>query len=268
MNFAVAVALLAAGIALFALGMRYFPCCAALLTAIMLVVFPIWADSSDWNWFDWLKRYSLLISAFLWAVLSAFPDHRWSRRFVRAMPAILALNVLEAAALDLPGPSPLNGILLVCVALCGPIRLKWDSVQRRFGFRNAYWQAAYFLTLARLYVLNKEFENGFVAALLVIILASLFCIFERDTHNYLTWRLFTIYPVLLQDALLPKISDAFYPEFLHAENRVKWQNTLFFRSWLALNVVAVALMIFHRIRAARRSSVLPDLQPQPGTQLS
>ena len=251
-HFALTVGIQAISVALAALGLRRFPLFATLLTTAMLFVFPLMADTSDWNWFDFTKRYTLLVSAFLWAFASALPRNRWARRVVGLFPFVLMLNVLEAAALDLLGPSPLNGTLLLCVALCGPLTLHWDSGYRGYGFRNVYWQAAFVLTLGRLYVLNPEFENGFVAAMIALMLPSALCLLERDTHNWITWRIYTIYPLLLQDATLPKLSDLVYPEVLHAANRVKWQSMPVFQVWLAIGAALTALMILNRLGVARK----------------
>ena len=212
----------------------------------MMLLFPILSDTSDWNtWFDWVKRYSVLVGAFILIIMNAFPEHRVTRWLVRIMPFVLILNVLEAALLEFPNTSPLNGILLIGVAICVPLQFSWDGHYRRFGFRGVVWQAAYLLTLARLYTLNPQFEDSFVGLLLVIVLASVFCVFERDTFNYLTWRAYTLVALDLQDSLWPKLSAPFYPAWAHADNRARWHGTPFADAWLALNVVLVGLMIYY-----------------------
>jgi hypothetical protein len=256
-----AVALLAASFALFAWVLYRFRRFAAVFATVMLLLFPILSDTSDWNnWFDWVKRYTVLVSAFMWAVLQAYPRHRVSQWFVRIWPFLLILNVVEPALLEFPKVSPLNGILLLIVAACGPLQFPWSDRYQRFGFRGVFWQAAFLGTLARLYALNPEFENSVVGLLVVIVLASLFTLWQRDTFNYMSWRAYTLYALLLQDSLWPKSSDWFYPEWLHAENRTTWHGTPFANVWLALNVVLAGLMIYERLRALRGNR----LQPAPG----
>jgi hypothetical protein len=107
-----------------------------------------------------------------------------------------------------------------------------------------------------MYVLNPQFENGIAGALIVISLASLLCLADRDSQNYVVWRLYTLYLLVLQDSIFPALSDYLYPTWLHVENRVKLQGTPLAHAWLALNVVAVAALVFQRARAWRAKSAL------------
>jgi hypothetical protein len=253
-----AVALLAAYFVVSAWVLFRFRRFAAVFATLIMLLFPILSDTSDWNtWFDWAKRYSVLVGVFMLAVVQAYPRHRASQWLLRCIPFVLILNVLEAALLELPRTSPLNGVLLIAVAACIPVQLSWDDRWQRYGFRGAFWQAAFLFTLARLYVLNPQFENTFVGALLVIVLASLLSLWQRDSFNYLAWRAYTLYALVLQDSFWPRSSDWFYPVWLHAGNRTQWHGTLFANVWLAINVVLVGLMIYERLRALKWSRVQP-----------
>ncbi len=248
--FAVLVALFALAAGAFAFALRRFRRTAVWFTAAMLVLFPLLSDTSDWfTWFAWVKRYSVVFPAFLWAFLHAYPEHvmaRWTAKFI---PVLLMVNVLEAGVLELQGPSPLNGALLIVVGLCVPWRFTLDARTRQLGFRDVLWQLACLLTLARLYALNPTFENITAGAIIVLLLASLSCAVERDSQGYVGWRLYTLYFLILQDSLLPTWSDPLYPDWMHNDRRALGNGTLGAKLWLGLNVLVVAALVFRRVRA-------------------
>lgn len=262
--FAVQLGLFGAAVAALSLALQRYRRLAVWCTGLMLPAFPLLADTSDWtNWFDWAKRYSVVVPTFLWAVLHDRPAQPGARWLVRAMPVVLCINVLEAAVFELQGPNRANGVLLAIVAVCGPWALAWDEPTRRYGFRNVTWQVAYMLTLARLYVLHPSIENITAAALLVLTLASLSCALARDTQPYLDWRVYTLYLVLLQDSLFPSWSDRLYPDWLHAERRAAWAGTTWAQAWLGLNAAAVAVLATQRVRDLVRWRRLGNISVSP-----
>ena len=256
-SFPLAVAIFVTANVLLAYSLRRFVQPALWITGVMLVLFPFLSDTSDWNtWFDWVKRYSVVIPAFLWAFLHSRPEHRLSRLIARALPWVLVVNILEAGLLELLGQSPTNGALIVIVALLLPTKWTQEGAHRQLGFRAPFWQLAVILCLGRMYVLNPQFENGTAGALLVISLASLLCLADRDSQNYVGWRLYTLYLLVLQDSIFPGGSGYLYPTWLHVENRVKLQGTPLAHAWLVLNVVVVAALLIPRARAWRAKAAL------------
>ncbi len=254
-RFVLTLALFALATALIAIGLRFLPRAAVWVTGGLFVLFPFLSDTSDWNhWFDWAKRYSVVVPVFLLAVVRHRPDHAVSRAFARAMPAVLIINILEGAALDLLGPSPVNGVCLLLVAVLVPLRFTWDEGSRQLGFRDPVWQVATLLALTRLYVMNPQFENMVAGAILVLWLTSLACLVERDSQGYVMWRAYTLYGLVLQDSILPGWSEFVYPEWIHPENRRWLHGTFAGNLWLAVNVGLVALVVVRRIRAWRNRS--------------
>ena len=251
-RFVLTLVLFAVATALIATGLRFLPRAAVWVTGGMIVLFPFLSDTSDWNhWFDWAKRYSVVIPVFLLAVVRHRPEHPLARMFARAMPAVLIINILEGAALDLLGPSPVNGVCLLLVAVLVPWRFTWDEASRQLGFRDPVWQVATLLALTRLYVMNPQFENMVAGAILVLWLTSLACLLERDSQGYVMWRAYTLYGLVLQDSILPGLSEFVYPEWIHPENRLRLHGTFAGNLWLAVNVGLVALVIVRRLRAWR-----------------
>ena len=82
------------------------------------------------------------------------------------------------------------------------------------------------------------------------------CLADRDSQNYVGWRLYTLYLLVLQDSIFPGGSDYLYPTWLHVENRVKLQGTPLAHAWLVLYVVVVAALLIPRARAWRAKAAL------------
>lgn len=256
-SFPLAVLIFVTANLLLAYLLRRFARPAVWITGLMLVLFPIFSDTSDWNdWLTWVKRYSIIIPAFLWAFLRDRPGHRFSRILRVALPWVLILNVLEVGLFEMLGPYPLNGVAIAIVGLCIPLKWSQSGAQRQFGFSDPLWQAAYLMTLTRFFWLHPRFENGTAGALIVLALASLLCAVERNSQNYVGWRLYTLYLFVLQDSIFPSVSDYLYPTWLHVENRVKLQGTPLAQAWLILNVVVVVALLIQRARAWRAQSAL------------
>ncbi len=251
-SFVPTLALFALVISAAAAALRYLPRAAFWVSALLALAFPFLSDTSDWDtWFDWAKRYSVVIPVFILATIRYRPDHPASRVFARWMPWVLIVNILEGAALDLLGPSPVNGACLAAVALLVPWRFTWDEPSRHLGFRDPLWQVATLSALTRLYVLNPQFENVVACAIVVLWLTSLACLLERDSQGYTTWRGYTLYVLVLQDSIFPSFSERLYPAWLLPENRARLAGTTWGDAWLVLNVLLVAAVVLLRVRAWR-----------------
>ena len=105
-----------------------------------------------------------------------------------------------------------------------------------------------------LFWFHPSFENATAGALIVLALASLLCAAERDSQNYVTWRLYTLYLFVLQDSFFPNLSEHLYPEWMHPENRLLLQGTPLAHGWLILNCVLVTALLVQRLRAKRLMS--------------
>jgi hypothetical protein len=113
------------------------------------------------------------------------------------------------------------------------------------------WQLANLSTLAHLYVLRPNFENSTAGAVVVITLASPFCLGERKSHNYVGWRPYTLYALMLQDSIFPTVSDHLYSAWPHPENRLQFHGTAFAHGWFTLNVGLVAFLLYRRLQHYR-----------------
>jgi hypothetical protein len=99
--------------------------------------------------------------------------------------------------------------------------------------------------------MNPQFENMVAGAIMVLWLTSLACLVERDSQGYVMWRAYTLYGLVLQDSILPGLSEPVYPEWIHPENRLRLHGTFAGNLSLAVNVGLVMLVVVRRIRAWR-----------------
>jgi hypothetical protein len=107
-----------------------------------------------------------------------------------------------------------------------------------------------------LFWLQPTFKNGTAGALIVLALASLLCAVERESQNYVTWRLYTLYLFVLQDSFFPNLSEHLYPAWIRPENRLLLQGTPLAHGWLILSCVLVAALLAQRPRAWRAKSAV------------
>lgn len=249
-SFPLAVAIFVTTNLLLAYALRRFVRPAVWFTGLILILFPLLSVTSDWySWLTWVKRYSIVVPAFLWAFLRDQPGHRFSRFLVAALPYVLILNVLEVGLFELQGPNPLNGVAIAIVGFCVPLKWSQRGAKCQFGFRNPLWQVAYVMSLARFFWFHPSFENATAGALIVLALASFLCAAERDSQNYVTWRLYTLYLLVLQDSFFPHLSEHLYPDWMHPEDRLLLQGTPLAHGWLILNCILVTALLVQRLRA-------------------
>lgn len=97
---------------------------------------PYWIRTHEFGWFAWAKLYSVLASVWWLAAVrfTSLGERPWARA---VMPALLALNILEAVALDVAASRPANlatacaGLLLVATLPLGSGTVRIDAAGPR-----------------------------------------------------------------------------------------------------------------------------------------
>ena len=255
MPLSLAIFALFVGCVLFTAALIRAPRAALAFTTALLVVFPFVADTSDWvGWVDGLKRYSILIPAFMCAYVHARPADRFSRFFTRALILALALNVAEMAVGELVYDHVPNAVFLLLVALTTPYRWERSGSAGLLGFRDSLWLAAYAAAIGRIFFFNPAFENISLAAIIILVIALGAAAVTRDSQTFLVWRIYTITFVVLQDSIFPATSEWLYPVWMHPENRAAALNgTLFDHAWLGVTGALVAAVLWRRARDWQRA---------------
>ena len=254
MPLSLAILAMFVGNALFALWQIRAPRAAFWFNAAMLAAFPFLSDSSDWEgWLDGLKRYSIIIPALLCSFAQGWPDHRFTRPVERFLLAALVINIVEMGVGELVYNHVPNALLIFLVAATTPLRWERRGPTRRLGFRDALWFAAYTGAIGRIFLFNPAFENIALGALIIYATLLGALALARDTHDFISWRIYTIYFVVLQDSIFPATSEWLYPAWMHPENRAAaLDHTVIDYAWLAVTSVLVSAVLWRRWHTFRQ----------------
>lgn len=254
MPFAFAAVLIVAAAAGFALLATRAPRVALPIVLALGLAFPFLADTSDWSsWFDWAKRYSVVVPVILLAyAYAARARGATGLAWVpRVFPWVLAINVAEASASELQHQHWLNGALLGLAALTTPRPWSFDGRDGLLGFRDPAWQLVNTLGLTTMYVLNPVIEDGFFDAISCLWIAQLGALVLRDPQVWFSWRAYTLFVMVIQDSFVPAFSKHVYPPSFHPEQRSALGGSPLHGLILALTATALVYSVVRRYRARR-----------------
>ena len=118
------------------------------------------------------------------------------------------------------------------------------------------WFAAYTGAIGRIFLFNPAFENIALGALIIYVTLLGALALARDTHDFISWRIYTIYFVVLQDSIFPAASDWLYPTWMQPDPRLAaLEGTVIDYAWLATTTVLVAAVLWRRWRTVRPRAV-------------
>ncbi len=218
----------------------------------IVVVFPFASDTSDWvGWFDWAKRYSIVIPIAMLALWHYRPRSRAARVMAKIIPIAFAINILEAALFEMTSGAAWNGALLLVLVLTVPWRWSYDDRTRSVGFSDTPWQVASIVTLMAMYLFNQQFENIVFVAASSLVIAGLAIVVMRNNHYYVVARSYSLYVAALQDSFFPDVSDGQYPEPFHPATRTLLRDTWFGEGLMLLGTALVLLVVIQRVQSLR-----------------
>jgi hypothetical protein len=181
---------------------------------VLGILFPFLAKTDDWEgWFGWIKRYSVIIPTIFYTFALTHKKSAW----LKILWFVLLINMVEVYISSLGHKHVKNGVLILIVAILTPIMVYSSGT---IGFNNTPWVVACTLTLIYFYAVTPEVHNLAFMAIMVLLLpiAGVFFKGGRGDH-WLSYRVYTLYLLLMVDSLFPQIMDKFYPKFIHLENR-------------------------------------------------
>ena len=203
---------LACGVFLFIKLSASYKIFSLLLTLIMIPLFPLLADTSDWIWFDWAKRYSVLCIMLIISSVQYWHQKtgrtnlfiQWSTLYL--LPFILLGNILEGVMVDFFAHNYLNvavGVLLV--ALIPNFWGKWHINKNNIVGFGAYWDWCVLYTLWNAYLIvgngGTVFQNIYIPALIILGIN----LFLRDWHDWFSTRAYCIFLIASLDSLFPSL---------------------------------------------------------------
>ena len=162
---------------------------AILTTIVMSILTPIYGYTDDWEWFDWVKRYSLLIGSIIAytpiMVKKYSNNNQFDSLFSIMGTGIMALNVIEAGASEIQQKNIYNGILCIITGLLTP---KFKFNKNYSGFTSLLWWSCYYGTLHH-FILYNKFWKGYRLTTIPTKTIPFISIFFTSPLNHLPIRI-------------------------------------------------------------------------------
>lgn len=202
--------------------------------AAPIILLPLWLhNSTNWDWFLWVKTYSVLIPCLLLFILRH--KQRLSDRVIGWGWYILyTLNILEAVVFDMSSGNHLNALLGVALILLMPSP---RTIQIEYGLKESNLSFDLPLSWIMAYTIwNFGFIYGnwagFAAAQHIAVLAVPFFIAWR-----LGWRYWSQARAITLGLFLV-VYNSFYPWFVNEFESSAWQNPT-----IAIFIAVVGILI-------------------------
>ena len=197
-------------------------------TIFIALTFPFIADTSRWNWFYFAKTYSVIIPiVFLSTVQSKFYYKlEWLKIFHPYVPntarLILALNIAEGCILLFSLKQYSTALLCLILIMTMP-KFSFNEKQN-LGFDNIIWIIGYSYCFILGFMFYPKDTNFFFPGLMAIFIPIIFCLTLRDWNVWLTFRVYSIYFILILDVIFSQdgflIFEQFNNSIFSPENRM------------------------------------------------
>tara|TARA_Y100000768_G_C23927075_1_gene658093 strand:- start:171 stop:926 length:756 start_codon:yes stop_codon:yes gene_type:complete len=181
---------------------------ALFFTIIAAIIFPFSHDSSRWNWFYFVKVYSVIIPIIILSIIQSrfYNNFRTMNNLHTFVPNIVKLifiiNVLLGSLLLIN----LDQYIIGCAGLVLIITMPKFSFNdsQNVGFNNVEWIMGYvfcFIIGVILYPISTNFVYPVFVALIIPII---FCYFIGDWSKWFSFRVYSIYFILILDVFFTK----------------------------------------------------------------
>ncbi len=174
-------------------------------TIIIALAFPFIADTSTWDWFYFAKTYSVIIPVIVFSLAQSeyYYEWIWLERFHPYIPTatrlILALNIAEGGVLLFSLGQ--YSTALLCLILIFTIPKFVFTEKQNLGFENIIWIIGYSYCFILGFMFYPEDTNFFFPGLMAIFVPIIFCLIMRDWNVWLTFRVYSIYFILILDVI-------------------------------------------------------------------
>ena len=198
------------------------------ITVIIAIIYPIVAEISEFSNFIRIKYYSIIFPIVLFSFAKC-KSHFTGELFEKAfslMPTILrffiALNIAEAVVYVYLFDKFVTAFFGIILIITIP-KFSYDENQE-IGFEDIWWIISYSSCLA-IGLFFHPIESSLTSSGMVILaIALLSCAYVKNWSKWLSFRVFSLYYLVILDALFSRngfpIYDWFYSESFSPENRI------------------------------------------------
>ena len=213
---------------LFLIITEKFRSLALYFTLVIAIFFPFIADTSDWDWFYFVKTFSVIIPIIILSIAQSkfYYNWKWVEGFHPFIPNIarffLVLNIAEGVLL-LFSLNQYSTALLSLILIFTIPKFSFNENQN-LGFDNVLWISGYsYCFILGLMFFPKE-TNFFFPILMAVIIPIIFSLILKDWSVWLTFRIYSIYFILILDVIFSQNNFFIYEvvnnSFFYPENRI------------------------------------------------
>ena len=225
------------------------------LTLLIAIIFPFISDTERWNLFYFAKTYSVVIPIFILAFIQSkfYHELEWIKNLQTYIPNLVKfvfiLNILEGCLLLLS----IDQYILLVVGLILIITMPTFSFNehQNIGFENIPWVMCYTLCFILAVILYPNQTNFIFPITIAVFIPIVFCYFIKDWSKWFSFRVYSIYFILVLDVLFSNGDFLIYDSvsgFLSLQNNeINSKQEVLIQS-LAIPIGAYLLIKWWKIR--------------------
>jgi hypothetical protein len=194
---------------------------AVIFTFMVLLAFPFLAKTKDWGWFEYVKIYSLIISAFIYSFANYGHKIKNKKSYIISnyiasiVPIVLLLNLLEAVVWCLQTKYYYNAFIGGFICLMIPQFWKGWEYDKNHILGN---DSPIFFTLYVLWCVSmgltslvKTLPIAFIPHLVILAGAIFYCVLNHNWHIFGMVRIYTIYFFVVFGSFYPTLFPTIHP---------------------------------------------------------
>lgn len=224
--------------------------------ALAIIVLPLFADSEDWNLFDWLKRSFIILPAFLCALAQYLAQRKrlpiWT---AHGFAAVGFANVAIFVVTDIAFGHYGNALFGISLLISYPFLFRYDE-SGVVGFKDRFWVVMFVLCDAIFIHYYAGIENSYYFVMAILPIEILMLVLMKDWHKAFSFRVYSLGAFLVVDSLFDFVSDYAYLPAFHPEARITTEG-LAYANWLAAALGTYVIVRWAVLVVRRRSAGNP-----------
>ena len=221
---------------------------ALFFTTIAAIVFPFIHDTARWNWFYFVKVYSVIIPIIILSIIQSrfYNNFRSIENFHVYIPNIVkiffVINILEGSLLFFN----LNQYIIGCAGLVLIVTMPKFSFNdsQNIGFDDIGWVACYVFYFD-VGVVSYPLSTNFVYPIFVALtIPILFCYVVKDWSKWFSFRVYSIYFILFLDVFFSKDDFLIY-ESVSGFSALQ-SNEIIFSIIFQISVILTGVYLFRK----------------------
>ena len=217
--------------------------------SLSIVAILLFANTTNWDLFDWLKRSFIIGPALLLAIAQYITSKtEVSNRFIPVFFAGAGFaNVLIFMVGDIYYGRYGNGLFALALLITFPFKFSIDRTGV-VGFKDPFWVIMFCICDFIFIHFYPGIKNAYYFVSVILVVVPVMLILVGDWHKAFSFRIYSLAPFLVMDTLFDFISDYAYPPVFHPSAR----NDPMVHGWVDMAAGMMGVMVICRWIVLRR----------------